>query len=181
MRRFLLKLFRRPRLHDDLEAELAFHREMSRASGNAIPLGNLSRITEESLDLWRFSGVENLWRDVIYGARTVARSRALVATALLSFGLGIGINAVVFSLAVELLLSQPSVTDASSLVSVRLGGSSHAPIAALDFLRRSGVFQDVVGDNVEMLMNFNDGRETRPVSAVATTKNYFTALGGPVA
>ena len=181
MRRFLLKLFRRRRLHDDLEAELAFHREMSRASGNAIPLGNLSRITEESLDLWRFSGIENLWRDVIYGARTVARSRALVVTALLSFGLGIGVNAVVFSLAVELLLSQPSVTDASSLVSVRLGGNSHAPIAALDFLRRSGIFRDVVGDNVEMLMNFNDGRETRPVSAVATTKNYFTALGIPVA
>ena len=181
MRRFLLKLFRRRRLHDDLEAELAFHREMSRASGNAIPLGNLSRITEESLDLWRFSGVENLWRDVIYGARTVARSRALVATALLSFGLGIGVNAVVFSLAVELLLSQPSVTDASSLVSVRLGGNSHAPVVALDFLRRSGIFRDVVGDNVEMLMNFDDGRETRPVSAVATTKNYFTALGIPVA
>ena len=58
MRRFLLKLFRRRRLHDDLEAELAFHREMSRASGNAIPLGNLSRITEESLDLWRFSRIE---------------------------------------------------------------------------------------------------------------------------
>ena len=55
MRRFLLKLFRRRRLHDDLEAELAFHREMSRANGNAIPLGNVSRITEESLDLWRFS------------------------------------------------------------------------------------------------------------------------------
>jgi hypothetical protein len=31
--------------------------------------------------------------------------------------------------------------DASSLVSVRLGGNSHAPIAALDFLRRSGVFR----------------------------------------
>jgi predicted permease len=181
MRRFLLKLFRRRRLHDDLEAELAFHREMSRASGNPIPLGNVTRITEESLDFWRFSRLENLWRDLIYGARTVARSRALVATALLSFGLGIGVNAVVFSLAVELLLSQPSVTDASSLVSVRLGGNSHAPIVALDFLRRSGVFHDVVGDNVEMLMNFNDGSETRPVSAVATTKNYFTALGIPVA
>src|SRR4029453_16615072 len=95
MRRFLLKLFRRRRLHEDLEAELAFHREMSLANGNPIPLGNVSRITEESLDLWRFSRLENLWRDLIYGARTVARSRALVVTALLSFGLGIGVNAVV--------------------------------------------------------------------------------------
>jgi predicted permease len=181
MRRFLLKLFRRRRLHEDLEAELAFHREMSLANRNPIPLGNVSRITEESLDLWRFSRLENLWRDLIYGARTVARSRALVVTALLSFGLGIGVNAVVFSLAVELLLSQPSVTDASSLVSVRLGGNSHAPTEALDFLQKSGVLQDVVGDNGEVFMNFDDGHDTRPVLAMVTTKNYFTALGIPVA
>jgi putative ABC transport system permease protein len=181
MRRFLLKLFRRRRLHEDLEAELAFHREMSLANGNPIPLGNVSRITEESLELWRFSRLENLWRDLIYGARTVARSRALVVTALLSFGLGIGVNAVVFSLAVELLLSQPTVTDASSLVSVRLGGNSHAPMEALDFLQKSGVLQDVVGDNGEVFMNFDDGHDTRPVLAMVTTKNYFTALGIPIA
>jgi MacB-like periplasmic core domain len=88
---------------------------------------------------------------------------------------------VIFSLAVELLLSQPSVTDASSLVSVRLGGNSHSPVAALEFLRASGVFQDVVGDNVELWMNFDDGHETRPVPAVATTNGYFATLGIPVA
>ncbi len=181
MRRFLLKLVRRRRLHEDLEAELAFHAEMSRAHANPIPVGNVSRIKEESLDLWRFSRLENLWRDIVYGTRNLARSRALVVSALLSFGLGIGANAVIFSLAVELMLSQPSVTDAESVVSVRLGGNSHAPADVLDFLGRSGVFQDVVGDNVETFMNFNDGHETRPVFAVATTKNYFTALGIPVA
>jgi predicted permease len=181
MRRFLLKLRRRRRLHDDLEAGLAFHRDMARAGGNPIPLGNVPRLTEESLDLWRFSRIENLWRDVIYGARSVARSRALVVTALLSFGLGIGVNAVVFSVAVELLLSQPSVTDARSLVSVRLGGNSHSPFTVLDFLGRSGVFQDVVGDNVETLVNYDDGTDTRPAFAAATTKNYFTALGIPLA
>ena len=40
MRRLLLKLIRRRRLHEDLEAELAFHREMSSAHGNPISLGN---------------------------------------------------------------------------------------------------------------------------------------------
>jgi hypothetical protein len=96
MRRFLLKLVRRRRLHEDLEAELAFHEEMSRAHANPISVGNLSRITEESLDLWRFSRLENLWRDIVYGTRNLARSRALVVSALLSFGLGIGVNAVIF-------------------------------------------------------------------------------------
>ena len=181
MRGFWLKLRRRRRLHADLEDELAFHREMAQASGNPIPLGNMSSITEQSLDLWRFSRLENLWRDAIYGARSIGRSRSLLLTALLSFGLGIGVNAVVFSLAVELLLSQPSVADVSSVVSVRLGGNSHASPVVLDVLGRSGIFQDVVGDNVEMLVNFDDGADTRPVFAAATTKNYFAALGIPLA
>ena len=66
------------------------------------------------------------------------------------------------------------------MVSVRLGGNSQRRPTSSTF-SRSGVFQDVVGDNVEMRLNFNDGVETRPVSAVATTKNYFTALGIPMA
>jgi hypothetical protein len=52
----------------------------------------MSSITEQSLDLWRFARLENLWRDVIYGARSIARSRSLLLTALLSFGLGIGVQ-----------------------------------------------------------------------------------------
>jgi hypothetical protein len=70
MRRLFLKLRRRHRLHADLAEELAFHRDMARGNDNHIPLGNLSRITEESLDLWRFSRLENLWRDLVYGARS---------------------------------------------------------------------------------------------------------------
>ena len=52
-----------------------------------MPLGNAVRITEDALDLWRFTFVENLWRDVVYGARGLLRSRALVASAILSLGL----------------------------------------------------------------------------------------------
>ncbi len=46
---------------------------------------------------------------------------------MLSLGLGIGVNTAMFSLGVELLLSQPSVSDPASVVSVRLGGNSVAP------------------------------------------------------
>src|ERR1035438_2559013 len=55
MRRFLLKLFRRRRMHQDLETELAFHREMAGEHRNAIPLGNTAYIKEQSFDLWRFN------------------------------------------------------------------------------------------------------------------------------
>jgi hypothetical protein len=126
MRRLFLKLLRRRRLQRDLEAELAFHREMS--GENAVPLGNTSVIKEQALDLWRFNFIENLWRDLIYAARGLRRSPALVVSALLSLGLGIGVNTAIFSLGVEFLFSEPSVRDAGSLVKVTLGGNSHASI-----------------------------------------------------
>jgi predicted permease len=181
MRNLLLKLRRRRSLERDVAAELAFHRDMSAAQGNPIPMGNTSVVEEQARDLWRFTFVENLWRDIVYGARSLRRSPALVITALLSLGLGIGINTGIFSMAVEFLLSEPSVTDARSVVSVRLGGNSHVKKEAVEFVRASGLFQDVVGENEEAYINWNDGAETRQISAVLLTKNYFTALGVPVA
>jgi len=181
MRKLFLKLFRRRNLERDLEAELTFHREMAAKGGNPLPFGNAARIKEESRDFWRFTFFENLWRDLVYGARGLRHNPTLVATAVLSLALGIGANAVIFSLAVEFLLSQPSVTDAGSVVSIRLGGNSASPAPVVDYIRQSGVFADVVGETDEGFANFNDGTETRPVFASFTTKNFFTALGIPMA
>jgi ABC-type antimicrobial peptide transport system permease subunit len=74
MRRFFLKLFRRGGMHRDIQAELAFHREMSARYDNAISLGNAAVIGEHGYDLWRFNFFENLWRDIVYAARGLRRS-----------------------------------------------------------------------------------------------------------
>lgn len=181
MRRFFLKLVRRRSMERDLEAELAFHREQAAAQGNPIRLGNTAVLSEHARDLWRFNRIENFWRDLKYAASTLRRSPALVAAALLSLGLGIGVNTGIFSLAVQFLFSEPSVGDPKSLVSVRLGGNSHARKEVVEFVRRSGLFQDVAGENEESFVNFDDGAETRPIFAVQATKNYFSMLGGPMA
>jgi predicted permease len=180
MRRFWLKLRRRRRLEADLEAELAFHREMSTAHGHAIPFGNRTSITEQARDLWRFTVLENLWRDVVYGMRGLAKRPALLTSAVLSLALGIGANTAIFSLAVELLLSQPSVTDAESIAYVRIDGNSHSSPEALEALRQGGLFADVAGENEEIFLNWNDGTRTRPIFGVVVTKNYFSMLGVPV-
>ncbi len=180
MRRFWLKLFRRRRLDADLEAELAFHREMAAAHGNPIPLGNGAIIREQAYDLWRFNPVENLWRDVAYAFRTLSGSPAFLLSALLSLGLGIGVNTAMFSIAVEFLLSEPSVREPESVVSVRLGGNSHAKPEAIDLASGSGLMQDIAGQS-ETHVNWNDGRETRPMFAIHATPNFFTALGVPLA
>jgi predicted permease len=181
MRRFLLKLIRRRSLDRDLEAELAFHRDMAAERGNPIPLGRTARIKEESSDLWRFAFVENLWRDAVYGLRGLRKNPALVAGAAISLTLGIGANLALFSLAVQFFLSQPSVRDAHSLISLRLGGNSNISNQALNFVRESAIFEDVVGEDNEAFVNWNNGVETRPIFATFVTKNYFTSLGIPMA
>jgi predicted permease len=181
MRRLFLKIFRRRFMERDIAAELAFHRDMAAARGNPIPMGNTTVVQEQARDLWRFTVAENLWRDLVYGARSLRRSPALVVAALLSLGLAIGVNTAIFSLAVEFLFSQPSVTNPASVVSVRLGGNSHANKEVVEFIRSSGLFQDVAGENEETFINWNDGADTRQIFAVQITKNYFTALGVPIA
>ncbi len=175
MRRLILKLLRRHRLQRDLDAELAFHREMSGKNHNPVPLGNTSAIKEHAFDLWRFNFIENLWRDLIYAARGLRRNPALVVSALLSLGLGIGVNTAIFSLGVESLFSEPSVRDAGSLVRVVLGGNSHSSMKALELLQSSGLFENVSGVNNEAFLNLNDGITTQRIFGVYTTMNHFTA------
>ncbi len=180
IRRLLLKVLRRRRLQEELKAELAFHQEMAAAANNSSALGNQTVILEQGLEVWRFNHMENLWRDFVYALRTLRKSPGFVAAALLSLSLGIGLNTAIFSLAVESLLSQPSVRDAKSLVYVRQGGNSHVLPETIEDLRRSGLFEDVVGENDETFINFDNGAATKQIFAAQATQNLFTALGIPV-
>ncbi|MGH9552396.1 MAG: ABC transporter permease, partial [Terriglobales bacterium] len=154
---------------------------MAAAHHNPIGLGNVSLIKEHAFDQWRFGFFENLWRDLKYAVRSLSRSPGFVLSALLSLGLGIGVNTAMFSVATEFLLSEPSVADAPSWISIYLGDSNHANQEAIDFLAHSSPYRAVVGENWETFSNWNDGHETRRIFSVQTTKNYFGALGVPLA
>ena len=110
MRRLLLKLRRRRRLARRARGGARLPPRAGRGARQPGRPRQHRPITEEALDLWRFRGIENLWRDVVYGARGLARSPALVVSAMLSLGLGIGVNTAMFSLAAELLLGRPSLS-----------------------------------------------------------------------
>ena len=181
MRRILLKFLRRRRLERDLEAEIAFHREMAALHGNTIPFGNALVVKEQARDIWQFTLFENLWRDVRYAARGLRRSPGLVASALLSLGIGIGANMAIFSMVTDVLLSTPTIATPEQWVALRLGGSSHAPADVVEALRASGTFPDVVGEREEASVNWDNGTETLPLHSVDTTRDYFTALGIPFA
>ncbi len=153
---------------------------MAASHGNATPFGNTLVVQEQVRDLWHFSAIENLWRDLRYATRGLRRSPGLVLSALLSLGFGIGVNVAIFSLVTSVLLGTPSIVAPDEWVGLRLGGSSHAPRDVVEELRRSGTFREVVGEREESSVNWDTGTDTRPLYAVDTTTNYFAGLGIPM-
>ncbi len=174
MRRFLRKLSRRRTLDRELEDELAFHREMAGAAGNSIPLGNVLRIKEVSGDPWRFTFVESLWRDAVYGVRGLSRAPMLVLIAVLAVALGIGSTTAVFSLVNAVLLKPVPVPDADSLVEL----SPAATPKTFAFWRDEvDVLQDLSAYMPARCMNFTGGEVAEQVQAVQISLGALTCWG----
>ncbi len=205
----LLKLraiFRRRRLNQDLEDELAFHLEMKQSRSGLSPLearrafGNESRFREACRDLWTFRWLEALQRDARFGLRMLRRNPAFTLVAVLSLGIGIGANAAIFSLAHELLLKSLPVPAPEQLRLLTWVGGKDVPFDSIsgygDFddktqMQSSGSFsypaflalRDRLAPTAQV-MAFRAVRvtaatpgETDLARAQVVSGNYFDALG----
>jgi predicted permease len=123
MRRLILKLLRRSRLEQDLEAELAFHEEMAAARGNPIRLGNRGRVKEDAREVWRWSPVENAWRDVRHSARRLCQTPGFTIAAILTLALAIGANAAIFTMVHRVLLNPLPYPDSGRLIDLDHGAA----------------------------------------------------------
>lgn len=121
MRLLLKALLRRSQLERDLEDELAFHlalkaEKLGERSEARRRFGNAAQIKEMCRDLWTFPWLESLWRDLVYGARLLARDRAFTAVAVLSLALAIGANTAIFTLVNAVVLEKLPVPEPEQLV-----------------------------------------------------------------
>jgi predicted permease len=125
-------LVRRSAAEHDLDDELQFHVEQ--AIQQRMDQG-LSPEEARRLALAAMGGVESrkeeirqarrvawtldvLVQDLRYGLRTLIKARGLTATAILSLALGVGANAIVFSVVHATLLTPLPYTDADRLVRI---------------------------------------------------------------
>ena len=142
-------LLRRCRFDDELDAEVRFHLEtradeleakgLMRAAALAQArreFGSTARALEDTRSAWQFRWLEDLASDLRYAARSFRRNPAFALTATACLALGVGVNTTIFSLATEVLFSQPSVRDPQSLAAIRVGGNSHAPMNVYRFSPR---------------------------------------------
>ncbi len=126
--------------------------------------------------------MDTLLKDVRYALRWMARSPGFSAVAILSLGLGVGVNTAMFSLVDSLLFRPLPVTEPRSLVDVFTTGgdgdefatSSYADFQ--DIKAQNTVFTDMMGYS-PMMAPLSLGDRSRIALGQVVTSNHFTMLG----
>jgi len=132
--------------------------------------------------------MSDLWKDVRYGARMLARSPGFTAVAVISLALGIGVNTAVFSVVNALLFKPLPVPEPERLAHVFTTSDTdmleEGPLAFPDYrdFRDHGkqgpdeVFEELFAHHLEPL-SIERGEESRLVMGEVVTGNYFAGLG----
>src|SRR5580704_8784815 len=115
---------RRKRMTEDLDQDIREHiametqenieRGMSPKEARYAAVrkfGNVTRVKEDTREVWSFVWLEELIQDIRYGARNLVKNPGFAAVALLSLTLGIGGNTTIFTLVEAIFLQSSGVKD----------------------------------------------------------------------
>jgi len=128
---------------------------------------------------------ETLLKDIRYALRWMRRSPGFSAVAILSLGLGVGVNTAMFSLVDSLLFRPLPVTSPDTLVDVFTTGGDGDEFATssyadfLDLKAQNTVFSDMIGYSPMFAPLSFGGDRSRLALGQVVTSNHFDVLGVP--
>jgi predicted permease len=191
-------LLQRSRLGADVEAEMRSHMQhraddlersglpRSEAERRArLEFGGEARFKEETLEAAGGAFIESLFSDAVYALRMLRKSPSFTAVAVVTLALGIGANAVAFSMMNALILRPPlNLPEAESLYTIQRSGKdemvrddpSQSYPDYLDLRDRNRCFDGVAGFNpAEVGIDTGDNNPSS-TWGFEVTGNYFDVL-----
>ncbi len=126
--------------------------------------------------------MQTLYQDIRFSLRSLLKSPAFTAIAILTLALGIGANTAIFSIANVFLFRPLPVKDADRLAVIAVQSTAKSDpdrVSYLDFLdykQQSTVFTDMTCYNLELVGLGTGGRADRVITAEVPS-NFFSMLG----
>ncbi len=182
-------------LDDELHAYLETAIEEKMRAGMAredavraarVQIGSLDAVKDRTRDVGWETRLESLWRDVRYAARTLRKSPAFAAAAVLTLSLGIGANTAIFSAINAILLRQLPVERPEELMSlVTVYPNGVEPVFSYAAYRRIAtdgrhLVDAAAASTIRRDAVTVDG-PPEPIDLKWVSGNYFEMLGVPAA
>jgi predicted permease len=195
IRRFMHRIRKDEDLAEEIESHLAHEQDANTARGlppqearrqARLRFGNPHATRER---VWRYRSFplfEDVWRDLRFALRSLARTPGFTVIALLVIAVGIGVNTAVFSVIDAVLLKPLTYPDPQALVQLE-NTSSHGPypVASIPnyniWQQQSGIFQQIAAYDLGGAgMNLTGGDHPEQLLASHVTGEYFALFGAPV-
>jgi putative ABC transport system permease protein len=144
--------------------------------------GNLTRLREETWDVWSFVWLERLWQDVRFGLRVLRKTPAFTAVAVVTLALGIGANTAIFTVIDAVLLRPLPCPDPGRVVWVTelMPQSGRDTVLTPEYAaweKEQKVFDQLGAFSVTRGINLTAGTQPERILAGHVTQSFFRVLG----
>jgi putative ABC transport system permease protein len=180
----------------DLEAEIRSHLDMARSDRIARgqseidaerslrrEFGNVELVKELTRDVWTWTFLEQLAKDLRYAFRLMLRNPKFTSVAILTLALGIGANSAIFSMVNALILRPYTFRDLDRLALLRQSDRGEVAVESLmtaadatDLAQEVPMFDALTIYRFRNL-DLSKEREVNSALGVATGANFFDLLG----
>lgn len=194
--RRISNLFRRSRVEQDIDAELASHIAM-RADDNVaagmtpeqaqrdalVRLGNPTVLKERVTAADAALALDSIRRDIQYGIHGLLKSPGFTITATLTLALGIGINSSLYSFASGILRQLPirEVGRVGTIVGTNTSfEEDRGPVSTPEFLflrEQAQSFSEMAAGDFSKSFDLSESGEPERLRAFQVSPNYFQLAG----
>src|SRR5579863_2378961 len=129
-----------------------------------LKFGNVTKVEEETRELWSFVLLEQLLQDLRFSFRMLRKAPGFTGVAVLTLALGIGANTAIFSVVNSVLLKPLPYPNASRIVMIFLNDAS------------LGITRGNLG-NADFLALRQEQRSFTAVAALSSPHGGFTLTG----